>query len=68
MKACKKDRNLEKQFEADLLVLGELAWKCLLSDRHGFREGELKKFERSDDKLVVRNLGLVYKEESLKGD
>ena len=66
VKACKKDRNLEKQFEADLLVLGELAWKCLLSDRHGFREGELKKFERSDDKLVVRNLGLVYKEESLK--
>ena len=66
VKACKKDRNLEKQFEADLLVLGELAWKCLLSDRHSFREGELKKFERRDDKLVVRNLGLVYKEESLK--
>ncbi|XP_068687970.1 uncharacterized protein [Montipora foliosa] len=66
VKARKRDRNLEKQFEADLLVLGQLAWNCLLSDRHSFRERELKVFERSDDKLVVRYLGLVYKEESLK--
>ena len=66
VKARKRDRNLEKQFEADLLVLGQLAWNCLLSDRHSFRERELKEFERSDDKLEVRDLGLVYKEESLK--
>ncbi|XP_068751389.1 uncharacterized protein [Montipora capricornis] len=66
VKARKRDGNLEKQFEADLLVLGQLAWNCLLSDRHSFRERELKEFERSDDKLVVRYLGLVYKEESLK--
>ncbi|XP_068751418.1 uncharacterized protein [Montipora capricornis] len=66
VKARKKDGNLEKQFKADILVLGELAWKCLLNDRHSFRENELKEFERSDDKLVVRYLGLVYKEESLK--
>ncbi|XP_068687950.1 uncharacterized protein [Montipora foliosa] len=66
VKACEEDSDLEKQFEADILVLGELAWKCLLSDRHSFREDELKDFERSDGKLVVRYLGLVYKEESLK--
>ncbi|XP_068687978.1 uncharacterized protein [Montipora foliosa] len=66
VKARNRDGNLEKQFEADLLVLGQLAWNCLLSDRHSFRERELKEFERSDDKLVVRYLGLVYKEESLK--
>ncbi|XP_068751385.1 uncharacterized protein [Montipora capricornis] len=66
VKARKRDGNLEKQFEANLLVLGQLAWNCLLSDRHSFRERELKVFERSDDKLVIRNLGLVYKEESLK--
>ena len=66
VKTCEEDRDLEKQFEADILVLGELAWKCLLNDRHSFREDELKDFERSDGKLVVRYLGLVYKEESLK--
>ncbi|XP_068751416.1 uncharacterized protein [Montipora capricornis] len=66
VKACEDDSDLEKQFEADILVLGELAWKSLQNDRHSFREDELKEFERSDGKLVVRYLGLVYKEESLK--
>ncbi|XP_068751375.1 uncharacterized protein [Montipora capricornis] len=66
VKACEEDSDLEKQFEANILVLGELAWECLLNDRHSFREDELTKFERSDDKLVVRYLGLVFKEESLK--
>ena len=64
--ACKYDKDLEKQFEPNILVLGELAWECLLNDRHSFREDELTMLERSDDKLVVRFLGLVYKEESLK--
>ena len=66
VKACEEDSDLEKQFEANILVLGELAWECLLNDRHSFREDQLTKLERSDDKLVVRYLGLVFKEESLK--
>ncbi|XP_068687967.1 uncharacterized protein [Montipora foliosa] len=66
VKACEEDSDLEKQFEANILVLGKLAWECLLNDRHSFREDELTKLERSDDKLVVRYLGLVFKEESLK--
>ncbi|XP_068687961.1 uncharacterized protein [Montipora foliosa] len=66
VKACEEDSDLEKQFEANILVLGELAWECLLNDRHSFREDELTKLERSDDKLVVRYLSLVFKEESLK--
>ena len=66
VKACEEDSDLEKQFEANILVLGELAWKRLLNDRHSFREDELTMLERSDDKLVVRYLGLVFKEESLK--
>ncbi|XP_068687733.1 uncharacterized protein [Montipora foliosa] len=66
VKACEEDSDLEKQFEANILVLGELAWECLLNYRHSFREDELTKLERSDDKLVVRYLGLVFKEESLK--
>ncbi|XP_068751417.1 uncharacterized protein [Montipora capricornis] len=66
VEACEEDRDLENQFKADILVLGELAWKCLLSDRHSFCEESLREFERSNDKLVVRYLGLVYKEESLK--
>ena len=64
--ACKDDGDLEKQFERDILALGELAWNCLLHDRHSFREDELQKLKRSGDKLVVPGLGLVYKEESLK--
>ncbi|XP_068706078.1 uncharacterized protein [Montipora foliosa] len=64
--ACEEDRDLEKHFEANILALGELAWECLLNDRHSFREDELKEIERSDDRFVVRFLALVYKEESLK--
>ena len=65
-KAHEDDRDLEKEFEEDILALGKLAWKCLLNDRHSFREDELKKLERRNDKLVARGLGLLYKEESLK--
>ena len=66
VEACEEDGDLENQFEENILVLGELARECLLNDRLGFREDELTVLERSDDKLVVRHLGLVYKEESLK--
>ena len=65
-KAYEDDRDLEKEFEKDILALGKLAWKCLLHDRHSFREDELKELERKNDKLVARGLGLLYKEESLK--
>ena len=64
--APEDDRVLEKKFEKEILALGELAWVCLLSDRYGFRENELVEFERKYPGLVARELGLLYKEESLK--
>ena len=57
---------LEKQFEENILALGELAWLCLLSERHGFRESELAALESRYKGLVARDIGLLYKEESLK--
>ena len=60
------DSVLEKTFEKEILALGELAWLCLLSVRYGFRENELVEFERKYPGLVARELGLLYKEESLK--
>ena len=60
------DSVLEKTFEKEVPALGELAWVCLLSDRYGFRENELVEFERKYPGLVARELGLLYKEESLK--
>ena len=66
VKASKEDVDLEKQFKRDIRCLGELAWNCLLKDRHSFLEEELEELERRNDKLVVRKLGFVYKEESLK--
>ena len=62
----REEKALEKQFEESLLVLGELAWTCLLEDRQSFREGELERFERRYNDLVARELGLVFKEASLK--
>ncbi|XP_015771264.1 PREDICTED: uncharacterized protein LOC107349595 [Acropora digitifera] len=66
LKASEKDEDLDKQFEVTLLALGELAWKCLLNDRLSFYEDELEELERSNENIVARRLGLVYKEESLK--
>ncbi|XP_074610436.1 uncharacterized protein LOC141864545 isoform X7 [Acropora palmata] len=66
VKASKEDMDLEKQFKRDIRCLGELAWNCLLSDRHSFFEEELEELERKSEKLVARRLGFVYKEESLK--
>ena len=66
LKASEKDEDLDKQFEIAILALGKLAWKCLLDDRLNFYEDELEEFERSNENVVVRRLGLVYKEESLK--
>ena len=64
--APEDDSVLEKMFEKEILALGELAWLCLLSDRYGFRESELDEFESRYPGLVARELGLLYKEESLK--
>ena len=66
LKPCEKDEDLDKQFEIPVLALGELAWKCLLNDRLSFYEDELEELERSNENIVARRLGLVYKEESLK--
>ena len=66
MKASKEDMDLKKQFKRDIRCLGELAWNCLLNDRHSFFEEELEELERRNDTLVARRLGFVYKEESLK--
>ena len=66
VKARRKDRDLETQFERDIRCLGKLAWDCLLNDRHSFFEEELEELESRNEKLVVRALGFVYKEESLK--
>ena len=60
------DQALEKQFEDSLLALGELAWICLLEERHSFREEELARFESSNKDLAARKLGLVFKEASVK--
>ena len=57
---------LEKQFEENILALGELAWLCLLGERHGFRESELAALEIRYKGLVARDIGLLYKEESLR--
>ena len=64
--APRNDIALERTFEKEILALGELAWLCLLSDRYGFRESELDEFESRYRGLVARELGLLYKEESLK--
>ena len=66
LKASEEDEDLDKQFEIAILALGELAWKCLLNDRLSFYEDELEELERSNENIVARRLGLVYKEESLK--
>ena len=66
MKASKKDRDLETQFKRDIRCLGKLAWNCVLKDRHSFFEEELEELKSRNEKLVVRELGFVYKEESLK--
>ena len=69
LKASEKDEELDKQFEIAILALGELAWKCLLNDRLSFYEDELEELEeleRSNENIVARKLGLIYKEESLK--
>ena len=60
------DKALMRHFEDSLLVLGELAWRCLEEDRFSFREKELVEFESTHKSLAARKLGLVFKEASLR--
>ena len=64
--APEENSALEKQFEENILALGELAWLCLLSERYGFRESELAALEIRYKGLVARDIDLLYKEESLR--
>ena len=64
LEAPADNKELEEKFEDSLLVLGELAWRCLLEDRFSFREEELARFERAIKNLAARKLGLVFKEAS----
>ncbi len=66
LKAPDDDNALDKQFKESILALGELAWNCLLKDRHSFLEEELIHLESVTKGLVARLLGLVFKEASLK--
>ena len=65
LKTNEEDMDLAKQFEREILAIGEQAWKCLLNFRHSFREDDLK-LERSDEMSITLGLGFVYKEESFK--
>ncbi|XP_067017527.1 uncharacterized protein [Acropora muricata] len=65
LKTDEEDMDLAKQFEREILAIGELAWKSLLNFRHSFREDDLK-LERRDEMSITLGLGFVYKEESLK--
>ena len=60
------DKAPMRHFEDSLLVLGELAWRCLKEDRFSFREKELVEFESAHKSLAARKLGLVFKEASLR--
>ena len=66
VKAAVDDKAREKQFKDSLLVLGQLAWRCLQEDRFSFREEELAEFESTIETLAARKLGLVFKEASAK--
>ena len=60
------DKAITRYFEDSLLVLGELAWRCLKDNRFSFREKELVEFESTHESLAARKLGLVFKEASLR--
>ena len=65
LKTNEEDMDLTKQFEREILAIGEVAWKSLLNFRHSFREDDLK-LERRDEMSITLGLGFVYKEESFK--
>ena len=66
LEAPADDKAITRYFEDSLLVLGELAWRCLKDNRFSFREKELVEFESTHESLAARKLGLVFKEASLR--
>ena len=66
LKCQPDDRLLQKQFEESTLALGELAWKCLLQDRHSLSEEEWASLKKRTDGLVACYSGLVFKEANAK--
>jgi len=69
MAVDKDDIALEKRFEDRTLILGELAWRCLLKERPSFLQEELDKLEkvRTNGRGVsAARVGLVFMEASVK--
>ena len=65
----KDDISLEKRFEDSMLILGELAWRCLLEERPYFLQEELDRLEklRTNGKgISASKVGLVFMEASVK--
>ena len=63
------DKALEERFKDSTLVLGELAWRCLLQERPSFSQDELDKLEKERTNgrgVSAARVGLVYMEASVK--
>ena len=69
MEVDKEDKALEERLEDSTLLLGELAWRCLLEERPSFSQDELDKLEkvRTNGRGVsAARVGLVFMEASVK--
>ena len=69
MEVEKDDITLEELFKDSMLILGELAWRCILEERPFFLQEELDKLERvrSNGKSIsAARVGLVFMEASVK--
>ena len=63
------DKALEERFEDSMLLLGELAWRCLVQERPSFLQEELYKLEKvrkSGRGVSAARMGLVFLEASVK--
>ena len=63
------DKALEERLEDSTLLLGELAWRCLIEERPSFSQDELDKLEkvRTNGRSVsAARVGLVFMEASVK--
>lgn len=69
MEVDKDDIALEKRFEGITLILGELAWRCLLEERPSFFQEELDELEKVRTNGIgvsAAKVGLVFMEASVK--
>ena len=69
MEVEKDDLTLEERFKDSMLILGELAWRCLLEERPFFLQEELDKLERvrtNGKGVSASRVGLVFMEASVK--